>query len=115
MPYNEKTAERIAELLTDKEILFTEKNMFGGIAFMINEKMCIGVVKEEVMLRVIDEKYNSVLEMNHIKPMLFTGKPMKGFVFVEETGFTDNKELDKWIDLGIEFGKYGVVKSRKKK
>lgn len=114
MAYSEKTAERIAEILTEKEIHFSEKKMFGGIAFMINDKMCIGIAKDELMLRVLDEKHEEVLEMRHVKPMMFTGKPMKGFVNIEDQGFTDKKSLASWIDLGIEFGKFGVVKSKKK-
>ncbi|MGQ0827763.1 MAG: TfoX/Sxy family protein [Bacteroidota bacterium] len=114
MAYNEIIADRVAEQLRDKKCSFIEKKMFGGIAFMIKNKMCIGVVKDEIMLRVLDEKYETILKMQHAKPMIFTGRAMKGFVFVEEGGFKTEKALEKWIDLGIEFGKLGIVKSKKK-
>lgn len=115
MAYNEILANKIAELLVDSNIDFEEKKMFGGIAFMVQDKMCVGVVKDELMIRVLDEKYESVLEMDNTKPMKFTGRAMKGFVFIEEPGFTTTKDLQKWIDLGVEFGKFGKVKSAKKK
>ena len=114
MAYNETLANRIAEQLLDAGANFREKKMFGGLCFMIDEKMCLGVVKQELMLRVLDERYNDVLEMNYAKPMKFTGKEMKGFVFVEEGGYESTKDLKKWIDMGIEFSRFGIVKTKKK-
>ncbi|MBI1837125.1 MAG: TfoX/Sxy family protein [Flavobacteriia bacterium] len=115
MAYNEILADRIAEQLLSSEIHFTEKKMFGGIAFMINDKMCVGVVKEELMLRVLDEKYDELIEHQYANPMKFTGKTMKGFIFVASEGVENNIDLKRWIDFGIEFGKFGIVKSKKKK
>lgn len=115
MAYNEILSLQVQNVLLDTDIEFFEKKMFGGNAFMINDKMCIGVVKNELMLRVIDEQYEKVLEMNLVRPMDFTGKIMKGFVYIEEEALKTKKELLFWIDLGIEFGKKGSVKSKKKK
>jgi TfoX/Sxy family transcriptional regulator of competence genes len=115
MAYNEYLAERISNKLLENGVLFLEKRMFGGLAFMIEEKMCIGVVKEEIMVRVVESKYESWMEHKHTKPMQFTGKTMKGFLFVEEPGFQSDKDLQQWIDLAIEFSKLGIVKSKKKK
>ena len=115
MPYNQNTVNRIAEQLLDQNIAFEEKKMFGGVAFMLNEKMCIGVVKDELMLRVLNEKYETVLGQNYTKPMQFTGKAMKGFVFVAPEGFETDQDLTKWIQYGVEFGKFGTVKSKNNK
>jgi TfoX/Sxy family transcriptional regulator of competence genes len=115
MAYDELLAERIANKLLQHEVLFIEKKMFGGIAFMIDDKMCIGVMKDEIMLRILDEKYEFLIEQPHTKPMQFTGKTMKGFLFIEESGFQTDKDLQQWIDLAIEFGRFGIVKSKKKK
>lgn len=115
MAYNQNTANRIAEQLLDQNIAFEEKKMFGGIAFMLNEKMCIGVIKNELMLRMLDEKYETVLEQEYAKPMQFTGKTMKGFVFVEPEGFETDQNLAQWVQYGIEFGKFGIVKSKNHK
>jgi TfoX/Sxy family transcriptional regulator of competence genes len=115
MAYNEKLAERIADTLMEMETDFEEKKMFGGLAFMINNKMCVGIVNDEMMLRVLDEQYHDVLKHNHVREMNFTGKTMKGFVFVEPEAFKTKKDLMKWIGLGVEFGRFGTVKSKAKK
>ena len=115
MAYNETLSLRIAEQLMDQKIPFEEKKMFGGIAFMINDKMCIGVLKDEIMLRVMDEHYESLLEINHVKPMEFTGRTMRGFLFIEEPAYHQDKALRRWIAYAQEFGEKGVVKSKKKK
>jgi TfoX/Sxy family transcriptional regulator of competence genes len=114
MAFNEILANKIAELLLNENIIFEEKKMFGGIVFMINNKMCLGVVKNELMLRVLDEKFEDVLELEYAYPMEFTGRKMKGFILVEERGLDTIKAMQKWIDLGIEFSKSGIVKSQKK-
>ena len=93
MAYNEHLAERIKQNLESRKIKYIEKKMFGGVAFMLNEKMCIGVIKNELMLRILYEKYETVLEQDYAKPMQFTGKAMKGFVFVEPEGFETDQHL----------------------
>lgn len=114
MAYNEELSLRIQKRLINLGIDFYEKKMFGGNAFMINEKMCVGIIKEELMLRVLDSKYEMLLEKNHVKPMNFTGKTMKGFLFIVEEGSKKETDLNQWIDFGLEFAKFGVVKSKKK-
>jgi hypothetical protein len=114
MAYNQNLADRIVAKLLDKNIVFSEKKMMGGLAFMINDKMCIGVVKEEMMLRVMDRNYEIMLEKPHIRQMDFTGKPLKNFLFLEPEALKKEKEFEDFIDLGIEFGEKGVVKTKKK-
>lgn len=115
MAYNELLGKRIYDQLMVWKVSFTEKKMFGGIAFMVNDKMCIGILKDEIMLRVMEEHYESSLEKNHVKPMEFTGRVMKGFLFIEEPAFKKPKEFEYWLKLGLEFGEKGVVKTKKKK
>lgn len=114
MPFDEELGRRISGLLENDGIVFTEKKMFGGLGFMIGGRMCVGVVKYDLMLRVIDEHNDKVLAMRHVRPMDFTGRPMKGFVYVEPAGFADDASLQKWLLFGIEFGKHGVVKTKAK-
>ena len=102
MPYNEKIADKIRGALMDVKNL-TEKKMFGGIAFMINDKMCVGVVKDEMMCRINPEMDEVVLEMNDCRAMDFTGKRMKSYVFVSEEGMETKKSFDYWINLCLEF------------
>ncbi len=115
MAYDENLSLRIQKQLIERQVDFVEKKMFGGNAFMIQDKMCIGVVKDELMLRVMDEFYEPLLEGNHVKPMNFTGKTMKNFLFIEPEGYITEQELSKWIQYAIDFGVRGVLKSKKKK
>jgi TfoX/Sxy family transcriptional regulator of competence genes len=115
MAYNEELSIRIKKLLIDQNENFVEKKMFGGLAFMINDKMCIGVVKDQIMLRVMDEVYETLLDVNGVNPMDFSGKIMKGFLFIDPEAFQTNKNLLRWINFGLEFAEKGVVKSKKKK
>jgi TfoX N-terminal domain len=115
MAYDLNLANRISDKLYEKGINFVEKRMFGGIAFMINQKMCVGVLKDEMMLRVLEEKYENLLELPHFRAMEFTGKPMKGFLFIDQLGLEKVSDFAKTIDLAIEFGEKGVVKTKKSK
>lgn len=114
MPYNEALSIRIKKLLIQLNIEFTEKKMFGGYAFMINDKMCVGIVNDQIMLRVMEEHYEKLLEENGVEPMNFTGKTMKGFLFIQPEVFQTDKQLNDWIAYGLEFGEKGIVKSKKK-
>ena len=112
MAYNEKLADRIREALvgTPKTI---EKNMFGGVCFMVNNKMCVGVVKDEMMCRINPEIQDEAVERDGCRVMDFTGKPMKGYIFVSEEGMKSQKDFEHWICLALEFNK--VAKASKKK
>ena len=112
MAYNEKLSDRIREaLVSEKKV--DEKIMFGGICFMVNDKMCIGVMKDEMMCRIDPNKREELLEKNGCKEMSFTGKIMKGFVLVEEEVIKTKKDLMYWVNLCLEFNP--KAKSSKKK
>ena len=114
MAYDEKLADRIRDSLFDKKGI-VEKKMFGGIAFMLKDKMFIGIVKDELMVRVLLEREEEALSKQHARPMDFTGKPMRGFVFVSTDGIKSKKSLDVWIDLGIEYALKSPPKKKKMK
>ena len=80
----------------------SEKKMFGGSCFLYKGKMCVGETKERLMVRVVPEKMEAVLGNPHVRPMDFTGKPMKEFIFVSEKGFDTEEKLQQWLELGIE-------------
>jgi hypothetical protein len=115
MAFDEQLGVRIGHLLDRRTTEYTEKRMFGGLGFMINDKMCIGVVKDDLMLRVLPERFDEVLATPNVREMEFTGRPMKGFVFVESAGIETDEALDVWIGHAIDFGKLGIVKSKPKK
>ncbi len=102
MSYNENIINRLREVFLQLDLEMEEKNMFGGLTLMYKGKMCCGIVKDELMVRVIDSKLPEVLEQNYVRPMDFTKRPMKGFVFVEDGGFKTTQELQKWVELGVE-------------
>jgi TfoX/Sxy family transcriptional regulator of competence genes len=115
MAYNEKLANRTRELicLTHKNV--EEKAMFGGLCFMVNEKMCVGVEKERLMVRLNPEIFDEVMEKEGCKPMDFTGKIMKGYVFVDIEALNSKKKLNYWIQLALEFNKIAKASKKKKK
>ncbi|MBL8021057.1 MAG: TfoX/Sxy family protein [Leptospirales bacterium] len=103
MPYDEKLATRVRSLLPDKGV--EEKKMMGGLTFMLNGKMCVGILKDEIMVRLDPELYRSALERKGCREMNFTGKPMKGFVFVGSEGISAKKDLEYWLGLAVSFNK----------
>jgi TfoX/Sxy family transcriptional regulator of competence genes len=102
MPYDEGLAERIRESLEGQPSI-SEKKMFGGLAFLLCGNMCVGVVNDELMVRVGPDAYNEALAQPHARRMDFTGRPMKGFVFVACEGFESDEDLESWIQRGVEF------------
>ena len=102
MAYNPELADRMREALHGRQG-FTEKKMFGGIAFMLNGNMCCGVANDDLMLRVGPQGYEAALDQPHARLMDFTGRPMKGFVFVGPDGLGDDDALEGWLQRGIAF------------
>ena len=117
MAYSETLANRIREQLQDKEGV-AEKEMMGGLTFMINDKMCVGIIKDEMMCRIDPELYEEALEKAGCHEMDFTGRPMKGWVIVDESGMKNLEEMNAWIKMAVEFNvlaKKSVRKSKAKK
>ena len=104
MAYDEGLAERLRNILDDQQNL-TEKKMFGGLCLLLDGKMCCGIVKDELMVRVGAEQHADSLKQPHARPMDFTGRPMKGFVFVGAEGLESERDLERWIGLGVAFAR----------
>jgi TfoX/Sxy family transcriptional regulator of competence genes len=105
MAFDEQLAERIKNYIAPIKSDFVVKKMFGGLCFLYKGKMAIGIVKNQLMVRVISEKYESSLEEEYVAEMDFTGKSMKNFVYVSQDGLNTEEQLSKWIELGIEHAK----------
>ena len=109
MPYNENTIQRIREILQQKHADFYEKAMFGGICFMVDEKMLCACKIEKstgqdrLMCRLSPETAEEALKQDNVMPMDFTGKSMKGYVYVEAAAFATAKELNHWLQLCLDF------------
>ena len=114
MAYNEKLNDRVREAMSELPNV-EEKHMFGGTCYMLNYKMCIGIVRDELMCRIGPDVYEQALEQPGCREMIFTGKPMKGYVFVDEQAVKSNKDLNYWLDLCLAFNKHAKSSKKKKK
>src|SRR5687768_2368120 len=105
MAFNEKLADRIREIiaLTHKNV--EEKRMFGGLCFMVNDKMCVCTRKDRIMVRLDPEEYDKMVEREGCEPMNFNGRIMKGYVYVNENVLSTKKQLNHWVQLGLAFNK----------
>ena len=113
MAYDEKLADRVRQTLS-KQKSVAEKKMMGGLTFMVNGKMCVGILQDDLMARIDPEVYEKALQKTGCREMNFTGRPMKGFVFVGPSGTGDKKDLKYWLDLALDFNKRAKVSKKKK-
>jgi len=109
MAYSEKQAENIRQFFFGKGIDFSEKKMFSGICFMVDDKMCCGTHtdktsgEEFLLCRIGEEEYEEALKMDHCIPMNFTGKAMKGYVFITGPGLDTLIKLSYWLQKCLDF------------
>lgn len=102
MPFDEKLAERIRKELAPRRGV-TEKKMFGGLCFLIRGNMVCGVERDNLVLRVGPDQYESTVSKKHARAMDFTGRPLKGFVYVSSAGYRTSASLRKWIGLALDY------------
>jgi TfoX/Sxy family transcriptional regulator of competence genes len=114
MAFNEKIADRIREALIDQNNVL-EKYMFGGVCFMVNDKMCIGVIKEDMMIRIDPALEEEVLSKNGCRVMDFQRRPMKGYFYIDAEGMRSKKDFDYWINLCLAFNKEAKPSKKKAK
>jgi len=115
MAYNEFLADRIRDVFRGMNIFYSEKKMMGGLTFMVNEKMCVGIIKESLMARIDPDVEPLALTKKGCKQMDFTGRPMKGFVLIEPDGIDMDDELAYWIDLALQFNPKAKASKKKTK
>ncbi len=102
MAYDEQFGERVREVLASFAGV-SERKMFGGLAFLLQGNMCCGVVGSRLMVRVGEESYGAALEEPHVREMDFTGRPMRGFVYVAAEGLTSAGDLRAWVERGARY------------
>ena len=102
MAYDEGVAQRLREALSDEDDV-VEKKMFGGIAFMHRGNMCCGVVGDELMVRVGADAYDAALREPHARTMDFTGRAMRGMLYVGTDGFESDEALGAWLQRARAF------------
>lgn len=113
MAYNEYLADKIRQALKERKVPFEEKKMMGGLCVMVDNKMCIGVIKEDLMARIGPHVQDEFLEKPGARDMDFTKRPMKGYAFVSSEGWDNDEQLDEWVDQCLIFNI--EAKSSKKK
>jgi hypothetical protein len=102
MPFDETLAERLRPLFRGKYSV-KEQRMFGGLAFMVNGHMCCGIVGKDLVVRTGPDGFEQALRQPHARPMDFTGRPMRGFVFVSSAGYRSDRDLKSWTRRGLDF------------
>jgi TfoX/Sxy family transcriptional regulator of competence genes len=102
MPFDEHLAARVRAVLSDRADV-VEKRMFGGLAFMVDGRMCCGIVKDDLMLKVGPQKHQELLAKPHARPMDFTGRPSKGMLYVSSAGVRTEAALRSWVGKALEF------------
>ncbi len=114
MAYNTHLAERVTIELNRKQVAFEAKKMFGGICFMIDDKMCVGVVKDNLMVRSNPDDGEKLLQKPGAAPMDFTGKRMKGFLFINDEGWDADNDLAFWVDVCLAYNPLAKASKKKK-
>lgn len=112
MAYNNQLAARVRAIMRD-EPGYGEKEMFGGICFLLNGNMCCGITREDLMLRVGTEAHAELLSLPFARPMDFTGRSLKGMLYVSEEGVKTQKSLAEWVAKAVSFA--GSLPARKAK
>jgi hypothetical protein len=102
MSYDERLAARIRDVFLGRQDV-SERKMFGGVAFMYRKRMCCGVVGSDLVVRITDDELASATRKRHVRPMDFTGKPMRGFAYVSSAGLRTTAALRGWIECGKRF------------
>ena len=113
MAYSDFLEDRIEQILKSKNIPFYSKKMFGGLCFMVEDKMCLGILKEEIMARVGPYAYDECLKKEHCREMDFTGWAMKGFVYISPDGTDLDDDLEFWVNKTLDFNPFAKASKKK--
>lgn len=114
MAFNESLANRIRERLSDLPNI-EEKKMMGGLVFMYNGKMCVGVTNDELMCRIDPELHEDLVERNGCRTMDFTNRPMIGYILINENGMRAQKDFEFWMNLALDFNPKAKSSKKRKK
>ena len=104
MAYDEALAQRVRDVLRRRKQV-TGKKMFGGLTFMGRGNMCVGIVDRDLMVRVGPDATADALGQPHARPMDFTGRPLRGMVYVGPKGLRTEADLRTWVERGMKFVK----------
>ncbi|WP_298879490.1 TfoX/Sxy family protein [uncultured Polaribacter sp.] len=114
MAFSEFLADRVSQFFREKSIHFLAKKMFGGLVFMVDDKMCVGVMKDQIMARINPDIYDESLKKDGCKSMDFTKKTMKGFVYLSDEAIDLDENLYYWLQLALDFNPLAKASKKKK-
>lgn len=118
MPYDLSLADRVSDLFSARGVNHETKRMMGGLCFLVNGKMCLGVTERRLMVRLDPAEEEQALQRPGCKPMDFTGRPMRGYVFVHPEGYESDAALRHWVELALAFNpkaKASVKRSKRQR
>lgn len=120
MAYDEYFGERIRQILTEKRVLFEDRKMMGGLVFKVDDKMLCGIHYDKkhgdnlLMARIGEEACRKEIDKDCCLPMNFTGRPMKGYIFITADGYDMDEDLAYWLDLCLDFNPKAKASKKKK-
>jgi hypothetical protein len=121
MAYDEYQVERITQILEAKKADYLAKKMMGGMMFMVDNKMLCGMHIDKktalnlLMARIGEEAYPEALKADGVLPMDFTGRPMKGYIFIKPEGYDRQEDLEFWIQKCLDFNPFAKASKKKPK
>ena len=115
MAFNEKLANRVREIIAVNHEHVDEKKMFGGLCFMVNDKMCVGVESERMMIRIDPALTEEIMKKEGCTPIDFTGKIMNGYAFVDAGVLKSKKQLEYWVNLALDYHKFAKPSAKRRK
>ena len=121
MAYDEFLAERIRNILRDRQVVFSEIKMMGGLCFKVQDKMLCGIHLDKkygdnlLMTRIGTVAYAKVMHKDCCLPMDFTGKPMKGYAFITPDGFAADEDLGFWLQLCLDYNPLAKASRKRNK
>jgi TfoX/Sxy family transcriptional regulator of competence genes len=113
MAYDEKLADRIRARLAGLPNV-EEKKMMGGLTFMYNDKMCVGIIKNDLMCRIDPDFHGQAITKKGCRTMDFTNRPMIGYVLVDESGMKSKADFEYWIGLALDYNKKAKASKKRK-
>ena len=114
MPYSEYLVDRVSQFLNERSIHFITKKMMGGLLFMVDDKMYVGVNVDEIMARINPNNYEESLQKEGCREMNFTVKPMKGYVFLTDEAIDLDEDLHYWLQLALDFNPLAKASKKRK-
>ena len=115
MAYNEKLADRVREFIAETDHTVEEKKMFGGLCFMVNGKMWVGVKMDKLLVRLDPKTFEEVVEKDGVAPMQMKDKVSKGFVFVDADTLNSKKAFEYWLKLALDYNAVAKASAKKRK